>query len=155
MKAGRRTRRRGGGDEEPPKQDIKLPVDGGRRRTRRKMRGGNFYSFGFDPQTGTGGAGFSAVENNAVDAKTGAVIPDYAMPGGRRRRGSRKSKKAVRKTKKGRSRKMKGGANWASVGAVGASYKGEGSAGMQSYSAYAAKAPVGGPTQNPDGAYHV
>jgi hypothetical protein len=133
-------------------------MKGGRRR--RTQRGGNFYSFGFDPQTGTGGAGFTAVENNAVDAKTGAVIPDYAMPtkGGKRRgRGSRKSKKGTRKGKKGvrRTRKMKGGANWASVGAVGAAYKGAGSAGMANYSAYAQKAPVGGPSQNADGAYHV
>jgi len=134
-------------------------MKGGRRRGK-TMKGGNFYSFGFDPKTGTGGAGFTAVENNAVDAKTGAVIPDYAMPtkGGKRRgRGTRKSKKVTRKGKKGvrRTRKMKGGANWASVGAVGASYKGEGAGGLANYSAYAQKAPVGGPSQNADGAYHV
>lgn len=152
MKGGRRTRRRGGGDEEPPKQDIKEDKKGGRR-SRKAMKGGNFYSFGFDPQTGTGGAGFTAVENNAVDPKTGAAIPDYAMPTkGGKRRGSRKSKKASRKSKR-RSRKMKGGANWASVGAVGAAYKGEGSAGLANYSAYAQKAPVGGPTQGADGVY--
>lgn len=128
------------------------PMKGGRK-SRKAMKGGNFYSVGYDPQTGTGGAGFTAVENNAVDAKTGAVIPDYAMPtkGGKRR----KSKKATRKAKKGgrRRRTMKGGANWASVGAVGAAYKGEGSAGLANYSAYAQKAPVGGPTQGPDGVY--
>lgn len=141
MKAGRRTRRGG------------APLEGGRRRSR-KMKGGNFYSFGFDPQTGTGGAGFSAVENNAVDAKTGAVMPDYAMPTkGGKRRGSRKSKKSRKGAR--RSRKMKGGANWASVGAVGAAYKGEGTAGLANYSAYAPKAPVGGPAQNPDGAYRA
>jgi hypothetical protein len=134
------------------------PMKAGGRRTRRKMKGGNFYSFGFDPQTGTGGAGFAAVENNAVDAKTGAVMPDYAMPAkGGKRRGSRKSKKTTRKGKKGmrRTRKMKGGANWASVGAVGAAFKGEGSGGLANYSAYAAKAPAGGPVQNPDGAYRA
>lgn len=128
----------------------------GGRKSRKAMKGGNFYSFGFDPQTGTGGAGFTAVENNAVDPKTGAAIPDYAMPTkGGKRRGSRKSKKVTRKGKKGarRTRKMKGGANWASVGAVGAAYKGEGSAGLANYSAYAQKAPVGGPTQGPDGVY--
>lgn len=153
MKGGRR--RRGGGDEEPPKQDVKK---GGKRRGSRKtMKGGNFYSFGFDPQTGTGGAGFTAVENNAVDPKTGAAIPDYAMPAkGGKRRGSRKSKKATKKGgRKSRRRTMRGGANWVSSAGVGAAFRGEGSAGLANYSAYAPKAPVGGPTQNPDGAYRA
>ena len=124
---------------------------GGRRHGRKTMKGGNFYSFGFDPQTGTGGAGFTAVENNAVDAKTGAAIPDYAMPGGRRR----KSKKATKKSRKSRRRTMRGGANWVSSAGTGAAFRGEGSAGLANYSAYAPKAPVGGPTQNPDGAYRA
>jgi hypothetical protein len=147
---GRRTRRRGGGDEEPPKQDIKLPVDGGRRRT---MKGGNFYGVGAAIAPGV--LERTAVENNAVDAKSGATIPDYAMPGGRRRKSRKGGKKSRKVSKKGRRRTMRGGANWVSAGAVGAAFKGDGQAGMQSYSAYAQKAPPGGPTQNPDGAYRA
>lgn len=128
----------------------------GGRRHRKAMKGGNFYSFGFDPQTGTGGAGFTAVENNAVDPKTGAAMPDYAMPAkGGVRRGSRKSKKSRKGRRKSRRRTMRGGANWASAGAVGAAFKGEGSAGLANYSAYAQKVPGGGPTQGPDGVYRA
>jgi hypothetical protein len=122
------------------------------------MKGGNFYGAG--AAIAPGALEYKAVENNAVDPKTGAAMPDYSMPtkGGKRRgRGTRKSKKGTRKGKKGvrRTRKMKGGANWVSAGAVGAAFKGDGVAGLGNYSAYAQKAPPGGPTQNPDGAYRA
>jgi hypothetical protein len=85
-------------------------------------------------------------------------MPDYSMPGGRRRtkksrKGTKKTRKGVKKTR-GR-RTMRGGANWVSAGAVGAAFKGDGVAGLGNYSAYAQKAPPGGPTQNPDGAYRA
>lgn len=144
MKGGRRRR---GGDPEPPKQDVKK---GGRRRT---MKGGNFYGVG--AAIAPGAIEYNAVENNAVDPKTGAAMPDYSMPGGRRRRGTKKSKKTTKKSRKSRRRTMRGGANWVSSAGVGAAFRGDGSAGLANYSAYAPKAPVGGPTQNPDGAYRA
>ena len=125
---------------------------GGRRRT---MKGGNFYGAG--AAIAPGALEYKAVENNAVDPKTGAAMPDYSMPGGRRRKprkGTKKTRKGVKKSR-GRRRTMRGGANWVSAGAVGAAFKGDGVAGLGNYSAYAQKAPPGGPTQNPDGAYRA
>lgn len=120
------------------------------------MKGGNFYGAG--AAIAPGALEYKAVENNAVDPKTGAAMPDYSMPGGRRRKarkGGKKTRKGGKKTRGTRRRTMRGGANWVSAGAVGAAFKGDGVAGMQNYSGYAQKAPPGGPTQNPDGAYRA
>lgn len=125
----------------------------GGRRHKRTMKGGNFYGVGAAIAPGV--LERTAVENNAVDAKTGSAIPDYSMPGGRRRKSRKGSRKSTKKSRKGRRRTMRGGANWVSAGAVGAAFKGDGVAGMQNYSAYAQKVPSGGPTQNPDGAYRA
>ena len=43
------------------------------------MRGGMMYGYGFDPLTGTGGAGYTAVNTSApFSSATGAEIPDDA-----------------------------------------------------------------------------
>ena len=78
----------------------------------------------------------------------GYKILGPAKKGSSRRR---KSKKTSRRRKT-----MRGGAGWQSVGGVGAAFKGEGSRGLADFTGYASKVPpAGGPTQNPDGAYHV
>ena len=118
---------------------------GGRKR---KMRGGMMYGFGADPLTGTGGAGFTAVNTSApVNSATGQVMPDpYAsdtQAGGRRRRktkkGGKKSKKSKKKTRKTRKHRMRGGAGVYNAGATGTSFVGaaSGMPGSQTYGAYA------------------
>jgi hypothetical protein len=90
------------------------------------------YGFGADPLTGTGGAGFTAVNTSApVNSATGQVMPDpYAsdtQAGGRRRRktkkGGKKSKKS-KKTRKTRKHRMRGGAGVYNAGATGTSFVG-------------------------------
>ena len=104
---------------------------GGRRR--RTMRGGMMYGYGFDPLTGTGGAGYTAVNTSApFSSKTGAAIPDpfrtdpTTQAGGRRRKtkkGGKKSKKS-KKTRKTRKMRMRGGAGVYNAGATGTSFVG-------------------------------
>ena len=80
-----------------------------------------------------------------------SVARTVSSHGARRRKSSKKSKKTGRKSRR---KTMRGGAQWQSVGAVGAGFKGEGSRGLADYSAYASKVPpAGGPGQNPDGAF--
>ena len=121
-------------------------VGGGRRRRgTRKMRGGNFYGAAVDPQIGSAGLAYPAVENNAVDPVSGAVKPDYAMPGGRRRRRtgkSRKGKKSRRVTR--RRRTMRGGASYAGSANVGYGYGGSGYGGMANQVGYGANQPAPG-----------
>ena len=95
----------------------------GGRRHKRTMKGGNFYGVGAAIAPGV--LERTAVENNAVDAKTGSTIPDYSMPGGRRRKSRKGSRKSTKKSRRGRRRTMRGGANWVSAGAVGAAFKGD------------------------------
>ena len=112
------------------------------------MRGGMMYGFGADPLTGTGGAGFTAVDtSSAVNPVTGQVIHDqYAgdsQAGGRRRKTkkSKKSKKAKKskKTRKTRKHRMRGGAGVYNAGATGTSFVGavSGMPGGQTYGSYA------------------
>jgi hypothetical protein len=94
---------------------------GGKRRSRR-MRGGMYGFSGEAIAPGTLVAG-AAYTGNA-DPKTGAALPDPAMPGGQYsgiggRRRSRKSRKGSKKSRRG-TRKMRGGAN--QVSAVPAAY---------------------------------
>ena len=78
----------------------------------------------------------------------GYKILGPAKKGSSRRRKGKKSSR--------RRRTMRGGAGWQSVSGVGAAFKGEGSRGLADFTGYASKVPpAGGPTQNPDGAYHV
>jgi len=113
------------------------------------MRGGMMYGFGADPLTGTGGAGFTAVNTSApVNSATGQVMPDpYAsdtQAGGRRRRktkkGGKKSKKSKKskKTRKTRKHRMRGGAGVYNAGATGTSFVGaaSGMPGSQTYGNY-------------------
>jgi hypothetical protein len=137
-------------------------MKGGKRRYR--MRGGNFYGAAVDPQIGSAGLAYPAVENVAANSRTGALIPNDGSElkatqlGGRHRKGhkTRKTRKA-RKTRKvqkksRRTRKMRGGATYQSAANVGAGYTGTGYAGIQNYVGYPANVPVaGGPTQGPDG----
>ena len=110
------------------------------------MRGGMMYGFGFDPLTGTGGAGHTAVNTSApVNSATGQVMPDpYAsdtLAGGRRRsktkKGGKKSKKS-KKTRKTRKHRMRGGAGVYNAGATGTSFVGaaSGMPGSQTYGNY-------------------
>lgn len=130
-----------------------------RRRTQKKgMKGGMGYGFG--GTIGTSGPVWNSSWGGEV-TKAGAPVYDTADPQrgqGRRRKsrkGSKKSKKGGRKGSK-KTRKMRGGAPWQSVGAVGHGYTGSGSRGLADPTPYASKvAPAGGPTQNPDGAYHA
>lgn len=136
----------------------------GRRRSRKTLRGGNFY--GASGAIAPGAMQWGAVENVAASPVTGKLIPNDGSEmkatklGGRRHgKKTRKTKKVTRKGgKKHRKsrRKMRGGANWVSSAGVGAAFKGDGVAGLGDYSAYGAKMPVsGGPEQNPDGAYRA
>jgi hypothetical protein len=124
------------------------PMAGGRKRRGGKtMKGGNFYGFTGALDGTTAGAGWGAVENNAVDPVTGATKLDYAMPGGRRR--GRKGKKATRKGKKSRRslyrrrRTMRGGASYVGSANAGYSYAGTGSAGLADAAGYRANVPGG------------
>lgn len=142
---------------------------GGRRRrsskTRktRKMYGGNFYGFTTDAGLGSAGAARPAVENVAANPVTGGLIPNDGSElnapklGGRRRRRKGTKKMTKKKGGKRRGRKtMRGGASYVSSAGVGASFRGEGVAGLGNYSAYGAKMPVaGGPTQGGDGVYQT
>lgn len=136
-------------------------LTGGRRRRsskRKTMKGGAFYGFAGALDGGTNGAQWAGVSNDAIDPKTGAVIPDYTMPGGRRRRG-KKSRKGGRKSRKvGRKgrKTMRGGAGYYSIAGVGAGYAGQGAGGLADYGGYSTKGPVaGGPTQGGDGVYRA
>lgn len=113
------------------------------------MRGGVMYGFGFDPLTGTGGAGHTAVDTSTpFSSKTGAAIPDpYAttgsgtQAGGRRRKtkkGGKKSKKSKKKTRKTRKHRMRGGAGVYNAGSTGTSFVGavSGMPGSQTYGGY-------------------
>lgn len=148
------------------------PILGGRRRktrkTRksRKMRGGVMYGYGFDPATGTGGAGHTAVDTSApYDSATGAKMNDpfgtspytnAKATGGKRRTRKGKSKKGGKKSR--RTRKMRGGMFPGSVNSapVGASFVG-GLTGVSNgtygtYAGYPQKVPAGDPhTTGPDG----
>ena len=118
---------------------------GGRRK--RTMRGGMMYGYGFDPLTGTGGAGYTAVNTSApFSSTTGAAIPDPfgttdTQAGGRRRRktkkGGKKSKKS-KKTRKTRKMRMRGGAPVYNAGATGTSFVGAvpNMPGSQTYGGY-------------------
>ena len=99
------------------------------------MRGGMMYGFGADPLTGTGGAGFTAVNTSApVNSATGQVMNDpygtipETQAGGRRRK-SKKSKKTKKtkkskKTRKTRKNRMRGGAGVYNAGSTGTSFVG-------------------------------
>jgi len=125
------------------------------------MRGGMMYGFGADPLTGTGGAGFTAVNTSApVNSATGQVMPDPyatdAQAGGRRRRktkkGGKKSKKSKKKTRKTRKHRMRGGAGVYNAGSTGTSFVGAASGlpGSQTYGNYQGYNP-----QNPASNPHV
>jgi hypothetical protein len=129
------------------------PMMGGRkRRGSRKMRGGNFYGFQGALAGSSAGPSWGSVENNAVDPVSGAVKPDYAMPGGRRRRtgktrktrGGRKSRRVSR-----RRRTMRGGAPSYNSAGVGYGYAGTGAAGIADAAAYASRS--GGAPMNAAG----
>jgi hypothetical protein len=110
------------------------PLMGGKRRSRRRLRGG-MYGFGGEaiaPGTLVAGAAYTG----AADPKTGAAVPDPALKGtpsagsytglgGRRRKSRKGSKKSRRGT-----RKMKGGAPSISAGQVGYGFTGAGAAGI-------------------------
>ena len=126
-------------------------MKGGKKRTR-KMRGGMGYGFG--GTIGTAGAQWDSSWGGEV-TKAGAPVYDSADPkrGGSRHRKQTKKLKNKQKNKRRTTRKMRGGAQWQSAANVGYGYTGEGSRGLANATAYASKVPVGGPTQNPDGAY--
>ena len=97
------------------------------------MRGGMMYGFGADPLTGTGGAGFTAVDTSApYSSATGNEIPDpYAsttQAGGRRRKSKKykktKKTKKSKKTRKTRKNRMRGGAGVYNAGSTGTSFVG-------------------------------
>ena len=125
------------------------------------MRGGMMYGFGADPLTGTGGAGFTAVNTSApVNSATGQVMPDPygsdTQAGGRRRK-SKKSKKTKKtkkskKTRKTRKNRMRGGAGVYNAGATGTSFVGavSGMPGGQTYGSYQGYNPQI-PSSNPHG----
>ena len=117
---------------------------GGRKR---KMRGGMMYGYGFDPLTGTGGAGYTAVNTSApFSSTTGAAIADPfrttdTQAGGRRKKtkkGGKKSKKSKKKTRKTRKMRMRGGAPVYNAGATGTSFVGAvpNMPGSQTYGGY-------------------
>ena len=113
------------------------------------MRGGMMYGFGADPLTGTGGAGFTAVDTSApYSSATGAAMSDpyrtipETQAGGRRRK-SKKSKKTKKtkkskKTRKTRKNRMRGGAGVYNAGSTGTSFVGaaSGMPGSQTYGNY-------------------
>ena len=107
------------------------------------------YGFGADPLTGTGGAGFTAVDTSApYSSATGQVMNDpyrtipETQAGGRRRK-SKKSKKTKKtkkskKTRKTRKNRMRGGAGVYNAGSTGTSFVGaaSGMPGSQTYGNY-------------------
>ena len=114
------------------------------------MRGGMMYGFGADPLTGTGGAGFTAVDTSApYSSATGQVMNDpyrtipETQAGGRRRK-SKKSKKTKKtkkskKTRKTRKNRMRGGAGVYNAGSTGTSFVGgipNFTTGSQTYGGY-------------------
>lgn len=135
---------------------------GGRRRrngkikkTRKAMRGGNFYSVvGGDSGLGTAGARYDAQPNSEVDYRTGGVVPESILPktGGRRRGKGKKTRKG-RKERKGR-KTMRGGSSgpgWTSPGMVGYGYVGTGAGGIADAAPYPVNVPRGGPQIGADG----
>lgn len=129
------------------------PMMGGRKRHgSRKMRGGNFYGFQGALAGSSAGPSWGSVENNAVDPVSGAVKPDYAMPGGRRRRtGKSRKTRASRKSRRvtRRRRTMRGGASSYNSAGVGYGYAGTGAAGIADAAAYASRS--GGAPMNAAG----
>lgn len=121
---------------------------------RRTMKGGMGYGFG--GAMGTNGPVWGASWGGET-TKAGEPIYDTAdrpaVGGGRRR------SKKVKKAKKGgkHRRTMRGGATWQTIAPAGVSFTGAGSRGLADGIGYASKVPPssGGPSQNPDGAYHV
>jgi hypothetical protein len=135
---------------------------GGRRRRSvkksRKMRGGNFYGFGVDPQIGSAGAAYPSVENLAADSASGRLVPNNAelnatQLGGRRRRrtrkGGRKSKKVGRKGRK----TMRGGASYLGSANAGYGYAGTGAGGLADAVGYRANVPGPGAGQQVNGVW--
>ena len=99
----------------------------GGKRSKKTMRGGNFYGVG--KAISPGAIEYNAVENNAFDSATGADLggdpgaPNgTGMGGGRRKKtkGKRKGKKTRRSTKRKSRRALKGGAGV--VNSAGAGY---------------------------------
>lgn len=123
-------------------------MGGRRRRGSRKMRGGNFYGVAVDPQIGSAGLAYPSVENNAVDPVSGAAKPDYAMPGGRRRRtGKSRKTRGGRKHSRRHSRRrrtMRGGGSYVGSANVGYGYGGSGYGGMANQVGYGANQPGAG-----------
>ena len=128
------------------------------------MRGGMMYGFGADPLTGTGGAGFTAVDTSApYSSATGQIMNDQygtipeTQAGGRRRK-SKKSKKTKKtkkskKTRKTRKNRMRGGAGVYNAGSTGTSFVGgipSFPTGSQTYGNYAGYNPQI-PASNPHG----
>jgi hypothetical protein len=118
-------------------------MGGRRRRTmkskskKRGMRGGMGY--GFQGAMGTNGPAWGSSWGGEV-TKDGTPVLGTSD----------------KKGKKGRRRTMRGGATWQSPGQVGYGYTGTGSRGLADATGYASRVPPsGGPSQNPDGAYHV
>jgi len=127
------------------------PMMGGKRRKTRKMKGGMGYGFG--GTIGTAGPQWNSSWGGEV-TKAGVPVYDSADPQRGQGRRRRKSKKASKKSRKGKKKTMRGGAQWQSVAGVGYGYTGSGSRGLADPTAYASKVPpMGGPSQNPDGAY--
>lgn len=167
MPGGRRRRsRRGGG---PPETESECAAAGGTwrdgeclpnppsmggRRRRRTMKGGMGVGFQGALDGGTSGPAWGPAWGGEV-TKSGEPVfePDARPPvtGGRRRK-SKKSKKGGK-----RRRTMRGGASWQTIAPAGGSFTGEGERGLANVAGYASKVPPasGGPSQNPDGAYHV
>ena len=129
------------------------PFTGGRRRRSAKkkaMKGGMGY--GMTGTIGTAGALYGPSWGGEV-TKAGVPVYDSADPqrGSSRRKKSKKSKKS----RKSRRKTMRGG-SWQTVSTVGHGYTGSGVRGIATHEAYASKVPPsGGPSQNPDGAYHA
>ena len=116
------------------------------------MRGG-MYGVDVDPQLGSAGALYTNVGNPAVNPATGAVMPDYAMPGGGRRRKTT-SRKGRRKSTR-RRRTMRGGASYVGSANVGHGYAGTGVAGLPTHVWYAANVPGGGAGSQVNGVWQT
>ena len=160
MSGGRRRRRtsKRGGQFTPPKTKEECDRDGGDWHdgqclpAQAPMMGGMGYGFG--GAMGTNGPVWGASWGGEVTKGGEPVFEPGARPpvtGGRRR----KSKKAKKGGK--RRRTMRGGATWQTIAPAGVSFTGAGSRGLADGIGYASKVPPssGGPSQNPDGAYHV
>jgi hypothetical protein len=118
------------------------------------MRGGMYGFTG--PLAGTSaGAGWGGVANTANDSQTGAVKPEYAMPGGgRRRKGTRKSRKGGKSRMSRRRRTMRGGARYDNPASGGYGFTGTGSAGLANATGYSTH-PQGGPQPGVNGVVPV